>query len=198
MYTKKKQQQVEDVLLTQIVVTSEANNIFKYDGKIYSSQSYNSGLDPDMSDFAVTFYEIIYNKKIIRDGQIINTDFAGDTINTGIYKKGQRKKVKLKNRHCLANFWAIPYIHGRKREKPKRDYLDSYLTFVEEKIWIQDDNFKEYHDFNEFKLAQFIPEGINSNTLVSQEISIKDRAQLLAKSEIGKTLWQYFNEHCLF
>ncbi|KRL62652.1 hypothetical protein FC23_GL001274 [Lactobacillus psittaci DSM 15354] len=52
MYTKTKQKQVEDVLLTQIVVTSEVNNIFKYNGKIYSSQSYESGLDPDMSDFA--------------------------------------------------------------------------------------------------------------------------------------------------
>lgn len=30
MYTKTKQKQVEDVLLTQIVVTSEVNNIFKY------------------------------------------------------------------------------------------------------------------------------------------------------------------------
>ncbi len=46
MYTKTKQKQVEDVLLTQIVVTSEVNNIFKYNDKIYSSQSYESGLDP--------------------------------------------------------------------------------------------------------------------------------------------------------
>ena len=123
------------VLLTQIVVTSEVNNIFKYNDKIYSSQSYESGLDPDMSDFAIAFYEIIYNKKIISNGQIIDMNFAGDTINTGIYMKGQRKKVKLENRHCLANFWVIPYVHGRKREKPK-EIIGTYIYPMLKKIYL--------------------------------------------------------------
>lgn len=197
MYTKTKQKQVEDVLLTQIVVTSEVNNIFKYNDKIYSSQSYESGLDPDMSDFAIAFYEIIYNKKIISNGQIIDMNFAGDTINTGIHMKGQRKKVKLENRHCLANFWVIPYVHGRKREKPKRDYWDLYLSYVKENISAYDKNFEQNHDFKDFKVTQFIPENVNSSTLMHQEISIKNRAKLLAKSDVGDKLWLYFADNSL-
>lgn len=197
MYTKTKQKQVEDVLLTQIVVTSEVNNIFKYNDKIYSSQSYESGLDPDMSDFVIAFYEIIYNKKIISNGQIIDMNFAGDTINTGIYMKGQRKKVKLENRHCLANFWVIPYVHGRKREKTKRDYWDLYLSYVKENISAYDKNFEQNHDFKDFKVTQFIPENVNSSTLMHQEISIKNRAKLLAKSDVGDKLWLYFADNSL-
>ena len=95
-----KEQQVKNILLMPIenisLLPVECNikepiKICIYDNKIYSSKKYHryNVFDPDMSDFAVEFYQIIYKKKLkeqeyeILKGNILkNKEFCGDTMNS--------------------------------------------------------------------------------------------------------------------
>ncbi|WP_216404442.1 hypothetical protein [Arcanobacterium phocae] len=130
-------------------------------GEILSTQRYYCGLDADMSDLAVGFYEIIYREILqgpILKGRIIaNKMFAGDTMSTfnttanRIPEAGQTTTKRtspelwpnwLRNYWltygALANFWVLPSGIGRGGgEKPKGsfqfyDYMDKYLGAVQQ------------------------------------------------------------------
>jgi hypothetical protein len=111
------------------------------DGIILSGQKYYSGADPDMSDIAVKFYEIIYKdlldqfriKSILNDeGYLRCPEFAGDTMNSfntvanktpgaGLSRRQRTPKSEWpeylrdynEKNHCLANFWLLPLEIGR-------------------------------------------------------------------------------------
>ncbi|WEV43187.1 hypothetical protein OZX56_06485 [Lactobacillus sp. ESL0684] len=143
MICKEKIGQVKTVLLMPIEAITGKNQLFKHQNKIYSSQSYYSGPDQDMTDFAVEYYEIIYqniipNQHILRkpsdylNAKFENNSFAGDTINsfnwianlTPEAGKNSTQRTAYNNwpkylqnyfqeYHCLANFWLLPSKIGR-------------------------------------------------------------------------------------
>lgn len=148
----KGQEQVRDILLMPIEsTTQESLNVFIYDGRIFSSQEYR-GYDPDMSDFAVGFYQIIYRQilkkeyKILKGKMLKNEEFCGDTMNS--YTIVTKNKINDKERkewinkyHCLANFWLLPKHVGHsssytaklklmyysKSKNGINDYMDNFL-----------------------------------------------------------------------
>lgn len=148
----KEQKQVKDILLRPIeCTTQESTNVFIYHDRIFSSQEYK-GYDPDMSDFAIEFYQIIYNEildrqgyKILEGKKLKSEEFCGDTMNS--YKKVTKNKSRVETRnwmnkyHCLANFWLLPKHVGHssphtaklqlmKYSKSKNginDYMDKFL-----------------------------------------------------------------------
>lgn len=175
MKDEKKKAIVKKILLTNIIVKKKS--VIKYEkGSIISSQKYNRKNDPDMSDFSIGFYEIIYsdflkNTKILKDisflkiNNILNFSFAGDTINSYVSISKRKPNIPLLKKyhgqyHCLANFWLIPFVHGRKSAKLSRyDSLDMYLYRIsDDKI---NKVYKFYPDFfsslddNEFNLKKF-------------------------------------------
>lgn len=144
-----KEEHVKKILLMPIECTTQkSKNIFRYNGRIFSSQEYR-GYDPDMSDFAVGFYKIAYNEilgeKEFLDKENLN-NFCGDTMNT--YKKivkrinNSEAEEWYNEYHCLANFWLLPKHVGRSSSctarlglmqfsKSKRgidDYVDKFLN----------------------------------------------------------------------
>lgn len=152
-----KEKKVYEVLLTPIICDNNVKKICMQDNFIYSPQLYNSGLDEDMSDFSVGFYEIVYKdilegisgKILNKDGTYRNKNYMGDTIYSfnslaniilGNKSKSNRSPIKEwpeelidyhSKYHCLANFWIIPMCHGRKSAKLSwYDSLDYYLEEV--------------------------------------------------------------------
>ena len=178
MVTEEKKQQVKKILLTPIeCTTQESVNIFRHNGIIYSSQRYSGALDPDMSDIAVEFYNIVYRdilepKKILKEEgfykcTLENFDFAGDTMNSfnsiadnvpGAGQSAKRRTEKNKwqeeflqdyhsQYHCLANFWILPWRIGRKRGTKLNNY-DSVDIFLN-KLEEDFNVLKEYADYFE-------------------------------------------------
>lgn len=108
-----------------------------------------------MSDFAVGFYNIVYEDilsgKCLLDGKYL-TDccFAGDTMNSfnaianlvpeaGGTKAARTEESKwpeflkkfYKQYHCLANFWVLPMCIGRSSAKLNRyDSTDMFLNLL--------------------------------------------------------------------
>lgn len=156
-------QQVKSILLTPIECNYKCAhwkpvNIFRQNGRIYSSQKYRNALDPDMSDLAVEFYNIVYEdilkskdtiepKKILKEGFLENIDFAGDTMNSfnsianGVSGAGLSAAKRTEKKewpeflqkyyskyHCLANFWILPMRIGRRSGKLNR--YDSVDIFL--------------------------------------------------------------------
>ena len=178
-----KRRLVYSILTTPIIVIEKIEHkedakIYFKDGAIFSTQLYVGTEDPDMSDFAVGFYEILYDELLKKtsegidrilndDHKFINDKFAGDTMNSfniiakmidGLDKE-KRKNVPLNeypdilqkyynSYHCLANFWLIPMEHGRKSCK-----LNSYdsLDLYLNKVEEGWGDFKEKGYFREFK-----------------------------------------------
>ena len=76
---------VYDILMMPIKCDKNVKTISIENNYILSGQKYRSMEDEDMSDFAVGFYEIIYDsiiepKGILNEnGKFTNSDFAGDT-----------------------------------------------------------------------------------------------------------------------
>lgn len=154
------QKQVYDVLVTPIICDKKLkeNSFIRKNGVIFSSQKYCRDADPDMSDLAINFYQILYKDKLIdfnlidENGYLTNKEFAGDTMNsyntiangiasTKLQFIGDENNVSIdpyltyyKNHyHCLANFWLIPMRHGRQSPKKNRyDSLDLYLQYINE------------------------------------------------------------------
>ena len=132
----KEQEVVKKILLTPIKPEKETEIKWVSEG-IASSQRYYSVFDCDMSDLAIGFYRILYDKDIInKAGRLVDREFAGDTMcsfNTianrvpGAGKtKNQRTSFEKwpaylqdysKSYHCLANFWLLPLQIGRKSAK---------------------------------------------------------------------------------
>ncbi|MCG2729851.1 MAG: hypothetical protein L6276_06145, partial [Acetobacterium sp.] len=86
---KKKQEQVEEILLMPIICNKFIRGTVRRGNLIYTGQKYCNSADEDMSDFAVGFYEIIYRNimKVVENpgsildntGHFIDKNFAGDT-----------------------------------------------------------------------------------------------------------------------
>ncbi|MEG2433129.1 MAG: hypothetical protein RSB25_15920 [Acinetobacter sp.] len=126
---------ISKVLTTPIECTTRRgeNREIKLEGSVIrSTQTYYSGLDPDMSDFSVGFYEVLYKDilprknpaTLLNGDQFCNKAFAGDTMNS-FYTieqlildatSGARPEYLedfFASYHCLANFWLIPMHIGR-------------------------------------------------------------------------------------
>lgn len=92
------EKKVYDILLTPIICNKRFTTIEKINEHIQTPQSYYGGADADMSNFAIGFYEIVYNELIEKIGgkllygkkelkknligHLINKEFAGDTMNS--------------------------------------------------------------------------------------------------------------------
>lgn len=151
MIDNKQKQQVYEILITPIECTEYSKGIPKIrkEGFIikstqtyYPYKSWNGKpkaipLDEDMSDFSVTFYEIMYkdlldNTPIMKNDDFYDKSFAGDTMNsfnsvanliteagntsqnrTTIDQWPAYLKDYYKQYHCLANFWILPMEIGR-------------------------------------------------------------------------------------
>ena len=148
MLTENQKKQVKDILLMPIECTTiectrqETLNVFLYNDRIFSSQKYK-GFDPDMSDFAVEFYQIIYKGKLEKlENEILDKngqlkilskykEFCGDTMNS--YKtiskllSDNEIKKELKDKyHSLANFWLLPMDVGHSSSWTRRRGLGEY------------------------------------------------------------------------
>lgn len=151
MLTDEQKKKTKKILLMPIeCITQKSESIFKHDDRIFSSQKYTGCYDPDMSDFAVEFYKIIYSE-ILEGSKYEFLDkknleyFCGDTMNSykNIAKRIDSSEAqKWENEyHCLANFWLLPKHVGHsssytakfglmKYSKSKRgiyDYVDIFL-----------------------------------------------------------------------
>ncbi len=151
MMNYKKTQDVYNILITPIKTTrySENKAIIKKVGSViettqtyYPYKEWNGNkvdipIDPDMSDFAIGFYEILYkeflNTPILDENDgFTDKEFAGDTMTS------VSKLPILKERyHCLANFWLIPMHIGR----------TSKSTPTEKMKWSKMSNHHDIQDF---------------------------------------------------
>lgn len=92
-----KKKQVEEILLMPInvigysgmtgVKIKKAGKCIETTQSYYPYKNYPIGLDPDMSDFAIGFYEILYNdflsNPILNGAEALsNNEFASDTMNS--------------------------------------------------------------------------------------------------------------------
>lgn len=146
------QRQLYDYLLLPVMVSRHYREIMYENGRLLSPQKYRNGLDGDMSDVSVCFYEKLYGhvipglKILSDDGSFVNPEFAGDTMYSfstvanlvlGDKNKNCRSPYEtwpeeLKEfysvSHTLANFWMIPARFGRMGTKLNRyDSPDLFL-----------------------------------------------------------------------
>lgn len=242
----KKSKQVYEILLMPIEFNSEKykdgnvykdykieeQKIFKYGSVIKSTQSYYPKYqgnvrykfhpDPDMTDFACGFYEIIYapllnGKKIVDEaGNFVDKEFAGDTMTSASKLPGLRDKY-----HCLANFWLLPMEIGRtsnndwtktSRKYDIQDFMDRFLSLLkanfDEYKCLYSSYFKNIDTFKRFvKIHHLDGAYVDEEYTVIQfsnniDIStsnrlfelIKCRADNISKSEYADELWDYFNK----
>lgn len=162
MCNKMEREQVKEILKmpinTERIRRRNEDIIEKKDKKIYSTQMYYSSFDPDMSDFAVGFYNIVYKDILepegVLDGKYFrNKNFAGDTINSfNSIARLVSSANKLPNflreyynrYHCLANFWIIPMALGRNGKKLNYyDSADAFLNILNGNY----DKLKKYTDY---------------------------------------------------
>ena len=165
MMNANKTNRVKEILLCPIIASKHFDGIRLFTDSegnkiILSGQKYGSIADEDMSDFAIGFYETVYqglipDKKLLKeDGGLSNMQFAGDTMNAKVYcgKDVDANSSWKSKYHCLANFWLLPVHVGRssaktptderKYSKSKNginDFLDKFLKYYS-------DNYKEYAD----------------------------------------------------
>lgn len=183
----REQRQVYKLLLTPIECDKKASGMSLKDGKIFSGQTYiSSYADPDMSDFAVGFYEILY-RDVLDNGEMLdshfffkNTDFAGDTMNsfnsianvtpgagTNADERPPFEKWPIflqeysRQFRCLANYWVIPMKLGRQSMKFNRyDSVDLCLSVLESDYQNCMANYVDYcskvPDFTHFCTVHFI------------------------------------------
>ncbi len=165
-------EEVKKFLLMPIECTTENSMVFVHGDKIYSSQQYR-GMDPDMSDIAIRFYEIIYMEalkgKILLDGsQLKSKQFCGDTmISMFSVKRYGIDKDKWNNVHrCLANFWILPMPVGH--TSPRMSYsingeVKKYAELIalsKSNSTIRDDmySFVEFVKNNQCAIAKMYPD----------------------------------------
>ncbi len=139
----------------KVLEIDDKDNVILSSGKRYKTR------DPDLSDLAIEFYEILYGKKMLKDRHFRCDDFAGDTMNSfnsvanqffdGSPKRcKERKKAEENGKlppclqeyfegyHCLANFWAIPKAIGRAGGN-KGDRYDFAFSYIEKNLNNPDD-----------------------------------------------------------
>lgn len=202
-----KQKQVYEILLMPIECDKyKYNGIYSEGSIIYSGQHYASRFsDADMSDLAVGYYEIVYknllgnNPILLTDGNILNPNFAGDTMNSfntvanrvpGAGKSRDKRKLIPKsmwpdylqeyelNYHCLANFWLLPMKLGRTLEpmskaKAAMDYMDRFLKVYDANIkWYEEEYeyyFTKIGGFLDFAKIHFL---IGNNVNENMQIEV--------------------------
>lgn len=151
---------VKEILLMPIEATkpNSKNRFERKPCKITSQMLYKSphtkniNPDPDMSDIAIKFYEIIYGIKILNENNGITfPGYTGDTLNSyktiekriseKISQAPDKSKIAEYNRliqewkrryHCLANFGLLWYKTTRSTSKypgpvKASDSLDVYI-----------------------------------------------------------------------
>lgn len=153
LLTDKQKEEVREILLMPIIIDQDLQKqigvrFFRKGTVLFSMQDYTAPgskkrtLDPDMSDIAVAFYEIIYRNTIMFSKENLGESFpgyAGDTMNSfNSVAKNASPEMKQKwyfRYHCLANFWLYNYgTQGRRESKYPgnvscNDSLDAYLSF---------------------------------------------------------------------
>lgn len=163
MTDETKQQTIKKILLYPIKTTTRKIVDIKIQ-KIDNRKTINTGmryipsgsksgsLDSDVSDLAIQFYEVIYNKTpLLTNRNPTSNDFIGDTMNT-IHKDI--------NYHCLANFWLLPSDLGRTIKNFSKakaaDRMDFFLmdlkhnySFYRNLYPIYFDHFKNFDNFCE-------------------------------------------------
>lgn len=209
MMTEEKRKKVRNILLTPIECTTrkpfsiriehdnDNNEIFPSEKKftsarIISSQKYSGALDPDMSDFAIKFYEIVYrdileSQEILKGEGLYRCVFAGDTINSfnsianNVPGAGQSAKQRTEKKvwplflreyhnqyHCLANFWILPMCIGRTGAKlNKFDSVDIFLNKLKENDRLLErhaDYYKRLKTYDEFRKKHFIENYVQLST----------------------------------
>lgn len=194
-----------------------------YQDKNGNEVRYEFPADPDMTDFACGFYEIIYKDiledgfKIIDDnGNFVDKNFAGDTMTSVRYLQGLKDRY-----HCLANFWLIPMELGRTsnsdlskthKDTDTEDFMDRFLVLVKEKFdkykevygnyfnFIED--FSQFADIN-FLVGSYVDKDYNvvqySYNLREESLDnlyevMKQRAKAIAESKYCKKLYDYFTK----
>lgn len=192
-------EQVKKILLTRITVGDKNDTIRFADDKeeIISGQKYYSDKDPDMSDFAIGFYEILYGKNPIlkEDGTLNDVEFAGDTIcsfdTTANRIPEANKSRKSRSNieewplylkeyymkyHCLANFWLLPMEIGRTGKKfskmsTSKDYIDRYLQYYKnnqnEYCRLYPNYFSQFNKFDDFINYHFFSGDDNFAAIIS-------------------------------
>lgn len=182
--------QVYDILLMPIICDKSYNSIILENNTIKTPQTYCSKYtDADMSDFAIGFYEIIYesilkNNILNKEGQLIDSEFVGDTMNSFniVANKTENAGTKSSLRtpisvwpdylvdyyntyHCLANFWLVPLVIGRTIEplskaKTSYDFMDRFLKVYKNRKKEYSEAFNRYFssfkDFNHFAEVHFL------------------------------------------
>lgn len=222
-----KNRQVEEVLLSPIIVTKYSckNNVrINKKGKIiestqtyYPYKNYKISLDPDMSDFTIGFYEIIY-KDILEDPIISKTDalsdteFAGDTMNsfntianripeagrsnyqrTAISEWPDYLQKYYLQYHCLANFWILPMVIGRKFDNEYckayydelaidggiQDYMDRFLQKVKNSFSMYRESYPKYfcnvNTFEDFLSIHFVNDVYTTDGVISSFSSFEPK-----------------------
>lgn len=178
-------EQVKKILLMPIECTTQSSiAIFTHNDKIFSSQKYKGILDPDMSDIAVGFYNIVYEDILSKDGLLkkddyCNDNFLGDTMNSFnsianiVPEAGKSVKQRtdwkmwpsfLQNYHssyhCLSNFWVLPRNIGRRGKKfNSHDSVDIFLNILQKDYSILEkypDYFKQMNTYGKFYQKHFL------------------------------------------
>lgn len=186
----KHKKQVEKILLMPIECTTQSPvNIFTHNDRIFTSQTYKGSLDPDMSDIAVGFYNIIYEdilskKGLLKNDDYCNINFVGDTMNSfnsiaNIVPEAGRSVTQRTDKeiwppflqdyhnsyHCLANFWVLPRCIGRCGKKlNSQDSFDVFLNILQTNYSILDkypDYFKQMNTYRIFCKKHFLQKTYN-------------------------------------
>lgn len=200
---EQKQKIVQEILQTPIIASNTyyGTPCFVSDSKnnhyIISGQRYEGCSDEDMCDFSVGYYQVIYEKDILKSSKITEI-FAGDTM-IDHYKK------ELSNYHCLANFWILPMRVGRScgRLNRARLHMDLFLK----KLWKEYGAYqKEYEEyFTEFRKETFAEKhyldgsfivdhrAVEIHTVEDARKCISKRAENLSEGKF-KDLYEYFED----
>ena len=192
-----KEDQVYQLLMTPIQCEKKIKSISLYEGRILTGQKYINSADPDMSDFAVGFYEIIY-KELLKNSSLLNDNngffnsaFAGDTMNSfnsianATRNAGTSKKLRTSIEQwpqalqdyyahypCLANFWIIPMKIGRRSKKFNYyDSMDIFLNLLEDEYIDRLSRWQDYLEradgFKKFCDIHFIENVRDKSTILS-------------------------------
>ena len=205
-----------------------AARINKVRNKIETTQSYYPyknypiNLDADMSDFAIGFYEIIYkdfleNEILKETDALFNEEFAGDTMNSfnsiantvpGAGKSSARRTERSEwpkylqeyydQYHCLANFWVLPMVVGRKADNKyykaysnyysvdggTQDYMDRFLKVLKDNFGVYKESYPDYFrkldSFEDFLNVNYI------NDVYYKDGCIVDYSSLEAEERIER------------
>lgn len=191
------------------------------EGTILSTQKYK-GNDPDMSDIAIKFYEIIYEFKPGEKSSPYK-NFAGDTMNSyntvARFASIPQKEFWHKHYHCLANFWVLPNKIGRgfgklskasggrqvdsvdSFNKGKRDYMDRFLYLYKESYHVYLEDYPEYTTMfpldDSFPVKHYLTDIYMKNGDIIDFSYIKqdgDKKFADLVDEVIKTMWKKTEE----